>query len=78
MRTSNHLKEIYLQVGSSGHKLSRAKDPNIRFKHSDDFKRDWTSDGKMRAAFAYYGITYTIRRAFSDITPSQPSPNSAN
>jgi hypothetical protein len=37
------------------HTLSRAKDPNIQFKTSEDFKRDFTSDGKIKAAFAYYG-----------------------
>ncbi|KAF5349507.1 hypothetical protein D9756_009008 [Leucocoprinus leucothites] len=44
-------------VTSMAHTLSRAKDPNIQFKSSDDFKRDFTSDGKIKAAFGYYAIS---------------------
>ncbi|KAJ3573316.1 hypothetical protein NP233_g2516 [Leucocoprinus birnbaumii] len=44
-------------VTSNAHTLSRAKDPSISFKSPEDFKRDFTSDGKIRAPFSYYSIS---------------------
>lgn len=38
------------------HTMSRAKDPNIQFKTPEDFRVDFTRDGKFMGPFAYYGM----------------------
>ncbi|XP_006463657.1 hypothetical protein AGABI2DRAFT_194415 [Agaricus bisporus var. bisporus H97] len=42
---------------SNAHKLGHAADPKICFESPDDFRQDWTSEGKFKAPFSYYAFS---------------------